>query len=542
MLIFRGGALVALLLVLAGLPAAAPGARAQQPADGVAINADVELTDDGLLKVDEKVQVPPGGRFHMVLPLRVATADGGERRFRVSDISATGAGTAKVDGDIFAADAQPGDSEFKYTVRGSVSNATGTQVFRWSGVLNTDVAAITASVISPSYRMGIASCKIGPPGQAQDCADVRVEPDGTLRLYKADLHKGDAIELTLQLPPDTVPANADYGDGGKSGAFSVTAPVLAAFGLLLAVLAAFGGYLVWARRQDAAALTGSQALDPLRRTGDTTEFASPDGVLPGEAGILLDGSADAGDLAATVVDLAVRRYLWITPHGESDWRINRVNPADEQLRSYEQQVYRALLPDGTDSVLVSELRSPGRVAGAAVRAALLADAVERGTLVDRIRRGPIFWLGVLLVVGGVAATVALAVAGGHALVGVVIALGGVATLLLPRYLPARTAAGRDLAGRVRALQRGLDALRAEQVPADARELVFSRALPFAIIGGRADNWIRTFRDADLIADRQPGLYWFGGFDRDRNLHRFAGHFPYFITALEGLFGTGGTRR
>ncbi|MDN2502287.1 DUF2207 domain-containing protein, partial [Nocardia nova] len=131
------------------------------------------------------------------------------------------------------------------------------------------------------------------------------------------------------------------------------------------------------------------------------------------------------------------------------------------------------------------------------------------------------------------------VAGGYALVGVAIALGGAAMLLLGRYLPARTAAGRALAAQVKALQNGLDAQRPDQIPPADRELLFSRALPFTIIGGRADNWIRTFRDVDPGADRQAGLYWFGGFDRERNLHRFAGHFPYFITALEGLFTTAG---
>ncbi|MBF6333286.1 DUF2207 family protein [Nocardia transvalensis] len=532
MLIFRGGALGALLFVLAGLFGSTPAAQAQQ-AEGAAIKADIKLSDQGLLEVAETVQVPPGGQFHMVLPLRVTWGDKGERRFGVTDVSATGAGTAKVDGDRFTIDAQPGESSFEYTVHGTVSEVPGTQLFKWSGVLDADVSSIEATLISPSYEMGIADCTIGPPGQIRKCNDVRVEPDGVMFLAQDGLHRGDILDVTLQLPPGTVPANADIRDGTDAGAFAVTAPVLVAFGVLVVALLACGGYVAWARRQDAAALVGREALDPVQRNGNRAEFVSPDGTLPGEAGVVLDGSADAADLAATVVDLAVRRYIWITPDGDSDWRITRVNPADDQLREYEKQVYRALLPEGTDAVTVTQLR--GRLGAQPVRAALLADAVERGVLLDRTRRGLPFWLGVVLVVAGIAATIALAVSGGHALVGIAIALGGVAALLLPRYLPARTATGRELAGQVRALQRGLDELRPDRISPAERELVFSRALPFTIIGGRADNWIRTFRDIDPSADRRPGLYWFGGFDHDRNLHRFAGHFPYFITALEGLF-------
>ncbi len=532
MLIFRGGALGALVLVLAGLFAGPPAARAQ-PAEGAAITVDLKLGDDGLLEVAETVQVPPGGQFHMVLPLRIAQGDNGERRFGVSDVTATGAGTAKVDGDRFTIDAQPGESSFKYTVHGVVSEAQGAQLFKWTGVLNADVASIDASVISPSFRMGIADCTIGPPGQAKKCNDIRVEPDGVMFLTQDGLHRGDVLDVTLQLPPGTVPANADIRDGSSSGAFGFTVPVLVAFGVLLAALAACGGFVAWSRRQDAAALAVADSVEPLQRNGNRAEFASPEGVLPGEAGVLLDGSADASDLAATVVDLAVRRYIRIEPISDSDWRIVRVNPADAQLRDYELQIYRALLPDGTDAVTVAALR--GRPIGAAARSALLGAAVERGVLVDRKRRGLAFWLGAGLAAVGIAATVVLAITGGYALVGVAIALGGAAALLLPRYLPARTAAGRELVGKVRSLQRGLDDLRSDRIPPGDRELVFSRALPFTIIGGRADNWIRVFRDLDPSADRQPGLYWFGGFDRDRNLHRFAGHFPYFITALERLF-------
>ncbi|MEV5647732.1 DUF2207 domain-containing protein [Nocardia sp. NPDC052254] len=536
MLNFRGGALGALLLIATGLFATAPLARAQEPA-GVAITADVKLSDEGLLEVAETVKVPEGGQFRMVVPLRVGLGDDGERRFSVTDISSTGPGSAKVSGDLFSVEAPPGESSFKYTVHGAVSDAPGSQLFRWSGALNTDVSSFDGSVISPSYQMGIADCNVGAAGNARKCKDARVEPDGVLVMHEDNLHKGDILDVTLQLPPGTVKPNADVRDGKGSGAFAVTAPVLIAFGVLLLALAAFGGYLAWARRQDADALATSKTLDPLRRNGKNTEFVSPDGMLPGEAGVLIDGTADAVDIAATVVDLAVRRYLWVTPVSESDWRITRVNPADDQLRDYEKHVYTTLLPEGAESVLVSELRAPGRVAADPARAALRSDAIERGTLVDHNRRGLAFWIGVALLVIGVGATIGLAVSGGYALVGVAIGLGGAAMLLLGRYLPIRTAAGRALAAQVKELQNGLDTQHPDQIAPADRELVFSRALPFTIIGGRTDNWIRTFRDVDLSADRQAGLYWFGGFERDRNLHRFAGHFPYFITALEGLFGT-----
>ncbi|WP_280431654.1 DUF2207 family protein [Nocardia brasiliensis] len=535
MLTFRGAALGALLLASAGLFATAPAAHPEPAPSGVTITADLKLNRDGVLEVVEQVEVPPDGTFQMSLPLRLQVRDDVERRFKVTDVDTKGAGTATVANDQFTIEAKPGTSTFTYSVHNLVSDAPGSQVFNWIGVVRSDIAAISATLISPSFEMGIVDCKLGPPGNTRACADVKTEVDGVLYLEQTDLHKGDAIDLTLQLPPNTVPSNADVRDDSAAGPFAFTTPVLVAFGVLVLALIGLVAFALRARRQNAAAGTGSQTLDPLLREGERVQFVSPDGVLPGEAGLLLDEHIDPVDIAATVVDLAVRRYIRVQPLSDTDWRITRVNTPDDQLRGYERAVYLALLPDGTDAVTMTELRAPGRVQSGPVRTALLDDAVARGTFADRRRPGLAGWLGGALIVAGIAVTIGLALTAGHALVGVAIALAGIATVLLPKYLPVRTAHGLALSGQIRALQRGLEATRREQVPPIDQETVFSRALPFMVIGSRADNWIRAFRDLNPSADAQPGLYWFGGFERDRNLQRFAGHFPFFITALEGLF-------
>ncbi|MFD6390945.1 DUF2207 family protein [Nocardia sp. NPDC060259] len=538
MLTFRGGAAGALLLAAAGVLAALPVANTEPAPIGVTITADLTLTEAGVLEVTETVGVPADGNFTMALPLRLKVGDDVERVFKVTDVTASGAGTATTVDDQFVVEAKPGESKFTYSVHNTVSDVPGTQVFHWLGVVGADIAALDVSVISPSYQMGIVDCKLGPAGNAKPCADVHTEPDGVLYLSQRDLRKGDAIDLTLQLPPGTVPANADVRGGDSNGFFAFTAPVFAAFGALLLALAGMIAYVLLARKRAAAALAGSDAFEPLVQQGGRVDFTSPDGVLPGEAGLLLDEHVDPVDIAATVVDLAVRRYLWITPvnaRGEDDWRISRVNAPDDQLRDYERVVYDMLLPEGTDTVAVRELRAPGRMQLEPVRAAMRADAVATGAFADPKQRALPRWIGVALIALGVIATVTLALTSGHALVGVAIALAGVAAVLLPNYLPTRTTLGDTVAGRVRAMQRGLDAVAREQIPPIDQETVFSRALPYTVISGRADNWIRAFRDMDPSADSQPGLYWFAGYDRDRNLHRFAGQFPFFITALEGAF-------
>lgn len=537
MLTFRGGAAGALLLASAGLLAAAPVAHTEPAPNGVTITADLTLTEAGVLEVTETVGVPADGNFTMSLPLRLKVGDDVERRFKVTDVSATGAGTATTVDDQFVVEAKPGESKFTYSVHNTVSDSPGTQVFHWLGVVSADIAALDVSVISPSFQMGVVDCKLGPAGNTKPCADVHVEPDGVLYLSQRDLRKGDAIDLTMQMPPGTVEANADVR-GGEASPFALTTPVFAAFGALLLALAGMVAYVLLARKRGAAAIASSDTFDPLVQRNGRVEFTSPDGVLPGEAGLLLDEHADPVDIAATVVDLAVRRYLWITPvnaRGEDDWRISRVNAADDQLRDFERVVYDMLLPDGTDTVAVRELRAPGRVELEPIRAAMRDDAVATGAFADPKQRALPRWIGIALIALGAGTTVALALTAGHALVGVAIALAGVAAVLLPTYLPTRTTLGDTVVGRIRAMQRGLDTVTRQQIPPIDQETVFSRALPYTMISGRADNWVRVFRDMDPSADSQPGLYWFAGYDRDRDLHRFAAQFPFFITALEGAF-------
>lgn len=536
MLSFRGAFLVALLMAVTGLAVPVAGMTAPEAAAepaGVDIVGQIDLGDDGLMRVTETVTVPEGGEFRQVLPLRVQLSESVQRDFAVTDVTSDGDGTATVADDRFTIEAQPGQATFTYTVHNTVSDTSGAQVFQWTGVLNTDVASINVTVSSPSFKMGVTKCTVGPPGKPEDCTDIRVEPDGFAHLRKTDLHKGDVLDVTLQLPPSTVRANADVHDDNAPNAFSPTGPVWMAFGVLVAAIAAAAGYVLWSRRSGPVS---TEVLDPLVREGNRVRFAAPDGVLPGTAGLLLDGHADAADMAATLVDLSVRNYLWVAPAGDSDWRFSRVNPADEHLTAYEKAVYTALLPGGVDSALLSERQ--GRVPVAAVRAALIDDAVAAGNFVDRSRRGPEFWVGAGLIAVGAVATLGLAFGvQRHALVGVAIALAGVAALFLPRYLPARTAAGRELTGRVQAMQRGLDGVVPQRIPAPDQESVFSRGLPFMVAARRTDHWVRTFRDLNPTSDGSPGVYWFGGFESDRDLHRFSAHFPYFITAVEGLFRT-----
>jgi predicted membrane protein DUF2207 len=223
------------------------------------------------------------------------------------------------------------------------------------------------------------------------------------------------------------------------------------------------------------------------------QFSSPDGVLPGHVGPLLTGRADSVDLAATVLDLCVRNYIWVSEDGPRDWVLVRRNPPDEQLGRFERAVYEAVLPG--ESVKVSSL-SP-------FQTGVLADVVRRRWL---SRRGEkLSRAGARLCLYGVFLTVLLTFTVGYTQFGLVVIACGVALSLGARLLPARTTSGLLLRRRLLGLRARLAAPDPARLTAADRELLFSRALPYALALGEADQWVTAF----ATPGRSPQAYWYG---------------------------------
>lgn len=537
MLTSIGGVTLLLALAAGGGMTVQPDTQPTGPAVAVAL----KVERDGTLSVTERITVPDG-ELHRHQPLRVAVDDDEDRVYTVTELRMDGPGRARVvDGALDVT--VSGTSTVSYMVGGAVADVPDGQQVRWQPVSGWDgeLVAVSVSFAAPVPNVSMVDCFAGAPGTTGKCDLAQPDHLGVLRVEHADLDAGARIDLGVGMPERTVPANARFERVDTAGsAFALTPVVLAGFAAVVVLLLALAAAVVVARRRDAATLVNEgEPVDVLLRDGDRVFFASPDGVLPGQVGAVIDETVDPVDVAGTVIDLAVRNYLWIAETdgagGAVDWQLSRRNPPDEQLHGYERAVYEAVLPEGTESVLVSELRAPGRIDLAAVRAALYSDAVRQGWLTSRRTGWTSPWVGGGLTLAGIVLTGVLVLTVGHALLGVALAVAGLAVLLVPRGLPARTGRGRLLVGQIRALVSYLHSTRAADVPAADRELVFSRSLPYAVVLDETEHWLSTFGDLDPEADGAPGIGWFGGFDGDRDLRRFASRFPTFVTALEGTF-------
>lgn len=306
--------------------------------------------------------------------------------------------------------------------------------------------------------------------------------------------------------------------------------------LVVLPIAAAGLFAWWDRRRRrdlrwTGVTPGEQPLDHDPQTSAistadanrvTVRFTPPDGMTPGMAGTIIDGSADRRDVAATLIDLAVRGYLVL--HAERPtstqgkamkvrWRLTRTDQEATELERHEQILLDGI-PQRAPGVLVNEL-PPNLLSRA--QDALREDSVAHGWHAPhraltprRVAVGLV--VGIVIAVGyGVAqmSPPAMALA-----IGLAVAAAGLAFL---RTSSSRTAAGTAARVQARGFERYLATAKAHQIRLEEAQDLFSRFLPWAIAFGVADRWAKTFAEAAAYGhaagvDAAFDLQWLDGLD------------------------------
>jgi hypothetical protein len=237
-------------------------------------------------------------------------------------------------------------------------------------------------------------------------------------------------------------------------------------------------------------------------------------------GTIVDESANTVDVAATVVDLAVRGHLTLeeTATGffdRTDWRLSRTESTRERRDAL--HLYERRLLDGIfatrDTVLLSELKNHFKPTLESVQAAMYDEVVARGWF----RRSPqaqrAVWtgLGTFMVFGGVLATFwfgsglsAMTAGSGFPVPPAAVLSGGVVLAgaifwFLGRRMAARTAEGSAVLAQSLGFREYLVTAEASQIRWEEAQEIFSRYLPYAIVFGVAEKWATTFEQVAAAA-------------------------------------------
>lgn len=545
------GLLLAGCVTLLGVPAVA--------ADEVAsYTAETTVEPDGGLRVDATIEPGPGGptQITQTFQLSEEIAQLREYEYAVEEVEVISGGEPAGEvtgrsGDELTVTMRARDDEpihLSYVVRGAAIADEGhlTNV-HWNLLqgLSTGVNEFTGTVSAPAQFVNF-SCNAGAPGAATGCRSARSMPSmvDVPTITDGPRAAGEVVGFRMLFDPNAVAANENINEQWSVGrAFQISGWPLAAAGITLAV----GGlllYLLHRRGGRDAVTTGEvERIADFKAIGlDESRFVLRQNVRPGQVGTLVDERVDPVDVTASILDLAVRGYLRIRElpregrfHG-GEWEIERRDdaPEDDELLPYEEALLEALATDDGEPLKVSQIAS---IAGdmPRVQSLLYDEVVEQGWYERRPDATRTTWglAGAILLVLGVLGTLALAAFTSFGLVGIAVILLALGLSHVATEMPARTAEGARALQGLMLLSADLRTHDTDEMPKDRQYEELSKVLPYAVVLGGRERWLKALVAADDDDDADPtDLDWYHA-PEDWHLRDLPDSLRNFVLHVEG---------
>jgi uncharacterized membrane protein YgcG len=420
--------------------------------------------------------------------------------------------------------------EIVYRVRGAMNGFADHDELFWNAIGDRWEQSIAEMNVRVSGATDVTrvACYRGAFGSTTRCDHAQITKKGDAVFSQSNLPAFQAMSVVIALPRGTVASTAPILDERWSldKAFART-PTSVGGGIgLLALIVGGVGTLMWRRGRDVR-FRGSQVdqvmggpvdaetqVVPLFEKGTSVvEFAPPEGIRPGQVGTLVDEVANTLDVSATIVDLAVRKYLvieeipktWLL--GKADWNLRLLpEPADDKLLSYEKKLLDGLFEDG-DQVELSALRKTFAERLQTVKDALYDDMVSRKWFLRRPDRVRQIWvvIGALSLSIGIGITILLASFTRFGLLGIPFVIGGILLLIGANKMPARTAKGTAVTRRVNGFRVVIEKAEEHMSRWAEQENVFTRFLPYAVVFGVTDKWAKAF---ESLGQRPSDTTWY----------------------------------
>ena len=268
-------------------------------------------------------------------------------------------------------------------------------------------------------------------------------------------------------------------------------------------------YLWWTRGRD-------PRLRPI-----AAQYEPPNQLTPGEAGTLVDNSADMRDITASIVDLAVRGYL-VIEEVQKDRMLGLMHEKDynfilqkdrsqwSALKPHEQALLDGFFTAGTvgETISMDSLHNSFYKTLPIMRSGIFESLVSQGFYKrqpDSVRStyiGAGVVVGVLMIWGGGAMARALGIAPLPFIIGGI--LSAFVICAFGWFMPAHTEQGTRALEKVLGFEDFLNHVEADRFNRTIKTpQMFEKFLPFAMAFGVEKNWSKAF---DGIMTQPPGWY------------------------------------
>jgi uncharacterized membrane protein len=258
-------------------------------------------------------------------------------------------------------------------------------------------------------------------------------------------------------------------------------------------------YLWWTRGRD-------PRLRPI-----AAQYEPPDQLTPGEAGTLVDNSADMRDITASIVDLAVRGYIVVEEH-QKDRMLGLMHDKDYNfilqkdrgawatLKSHEQALLEGLFTAGTvgESVSMSSLENHFYTNLPEIKSEIFSSLITHGYYTRRPDSVRSAYIGAGVVIGFLVAFGGAKIAASQGTAPLTFIIAGLATGLVicafGWFMPAHTEQGTRALEGVLGFEDFLVHVESDRFNRMIKTPeMFEKFLPFAMALGVEKNWSRAFQ-------------------------------------------------
>ncbi len=558
-------ALVGLLVLTA------QGAVAKEDWTILAFEAQIEVASDGSLQVLETIEVDFGslqkhGIFRdipvryphdqaqdRVVDLRVQRVTDAQERPHRYEISREGQYLRVKIGDPDRTISGRQTYRIAYMARGALNGFPEHDELFWNATGAWPVPIVAGSASVRVNGVQRVACYQGPAGSREECRATEGEA-GAVFSATRPLQEGEQFTVVVGFAKGVVPEPVPLFAGRErepSEFYDATPLTIGGMAAVAVVSVVVLTGLYWRNGRDSRFrslyyLTENPAEETrglFQRDQVVVEFEPPEGLKPAQMGVLLDERADTLDLTATIIDLAVRGYLRVTPLSEGflgfgkDWKLDQLKGPDEELQPYERRLLEGLFGSfiGGSSGKISDLKGTYYDDLAAARNLLYVDVTRRKWFPGNPQRARNLWAvaGAIVAILGGLGSVVLGQTWGAGLVTAPLLVAGLVLLALAKVMARRTALGSEMLRRTLGFRQYLVTAEKDRQQFNERAGIFAAYLPFAIVFHCVDRWARAFEGIDIAPATATWYVATGGF----NAHVFGGQLDSFSSSVGGVLAS-----
>lgn len=447
-----------------------------------------------------------------------------------------------------------------YSAKGILTSQAGFDELYWNTTGNNwdaPIASATATISNSKDAIISADCYQGATNSSEQC---NTESTATEARFASSRPLSTYEGMTVAV-------------GLKTGAFPITVmprpktfieKLFSPFSIFSFLFMTIAGLSViflkwWKGGRDSwtpgiTGMTGKNAIDLIKPIGAhepvVVEYTPPENLTPALIGVLVDERADTLDVTATIIDLASRGFLTITEipkkwlFGKSDYLLKETGKDTKHLLSYEKELLASLFT--TKEIKTSDLRTTFYDDLARVKTKLYEEAIKRKYFPSNPESVRTKYLGAGVALVVFAFTVGFFCAQAGVIFGVDMALAsfivGVVVVVFSRFMPKRTAAGRELYRRIKGYRMFIDKAETYKQKYFENKNTFTDVLPYTIVFGLTEKFAKALDDMGVKAPN-PSWYHsantFSIMNFSSNVNDFSSSMSTAIASTPSSSGSGG---